>query len=415
MKPFCYPATLLLPSSDRCHDFSVVACDQYTAEPAYWQAVSDQVSDKTSAYHMVYPEVYLGKEEPATRIAGINHAMQSALDSDFFVRHADSMSLVLRTLASGETRLGLVCAIDLEDYDFSADSHSLIRATEGTVLSRIPPRVTVRSDAPLELPHVMLLFDDPDQTVLAPMQANWDDLVYDFDLMQDSGHLKGRLLTASEQTTLADRLQALYDCAKRTTDHPLLFAVGDGNHSLATAKTCYENLKKTLPADELADHPARFALVELVNLHDDSLQFEPIHRVLFEVNASDLLAQFVATLDAKQGAVDGLQQVEVVLGDQSTTYSIQAPTAELAVGSLQQFLDSYLADHAGEVDYIHGDDVVFSLCKADQTIGFLLPAIQKSALFSSIHADGVLPRKTFSMGHACDKRFYLEGREIRTK
>lgn len=413
MRQFCYSTELLLPPSDRAALFSVVACDQYTAEPAYWEQVAAQTAGSVSAFQMTYPEVYLNEGDPQTRIDAINGAMQQALDSGFFKSCPQAMLLVRRTLRSGAVRLGLVCCIDLEEYDFHEGSHSLIRATEGTVLSRIPPRVRIRTGAPMELPHIMLLTDDPAHTVIEPLAESFDDPVYDFDLMQDSGHLTGRLLTPTEQQQVHRALDALYRQAAEQSANPLLFAVGDGNHSLATAKTCYENLKKQLTPEAAAAHPARYALVELVNLHDASLEFEPIHRAVFQIDPADLLAQFCACCGAVPKKIEGAQQLCVVEGDKHTVYSIQNPQSKLTVGSLQQFLDQYLAVHSGEVDYIHGEDVVESLCRDNPTtLGLLLPAMQKEELFPSVVADGALPRKTFSMGEACDKRFYLEARKI---
>lgn len=413
MRQFCYSTELLLPPSDQAALFSVVACDQYTAEPAYWEQVAAQTAGSVSAFQMTYPEVYLNEGDPQTRIDAINRAMQQALDGGFFQSYPQAMLLVRRILRSGAVRLGLVCCIDLEEYDFHAGSHSLIRATEGTVLSRIPPRVHIRTDAPMELPHIMLLADDPAHTVIEPLAESFRDPVYDFDLMQDSGHLTGRLLTPAEQQQVHRALDALYQQAAEQSADPLLFAVGDGNHSLATAKTCYENVKQQLTPEEAAAHPARYALVELVNLHDASLEFEPIHRAVFEIDPADLLAQFCACCGAVPEKIEGVQQLCVVQDDTHTVYSIQNPQSKLTVGSLQQFLDQYLAAHSGEVDYIHGQDVVESLCRDNlTTLGFLLPAMQKEELFPSVLADGALPRKTFSMGEACDKRFYLEARKI---
>lgn len=416
MKPFCYTADMLLPPSQQAALFSVVACDQYTAEPDYWNEVAKQTNGAVSAFSMIYPEIYLEEAEPKRRIDSINQHMQQALDDNFFEVHPNSMLLVRRTLRSGAVRLGLMCCIDLEDYDFQKDSQSLIRATEGTVLSRIPPRVRIREHAPLELPHIMLLTDDPKRTVIEPLAEHLETFVYDFDLMQNSGHVSGRLLTSPEQEQVHHALETLYQTAAQQTETPLLFAVGDGNHSLATAKTCYENLKKTLSPDEASHHPARYALVELVNLHDASLEFEAIHRAVFHTNPDDLLARFSTDCGAVEGIVDGAQQLTVVRGTDHIVYSITKPQSQLTVGSLQQFLDHYLSEHQGDVDYIHGQDVVEGLCKSDaQTIGFLLPAMQKEELFPSVLADGALPRKTFSMGEACDKRFYLEARKITTK
>ncbi len=409
MKHRCFAANLLLPPATEAPLFSVVACDQYTAQPVYWQAVSDLVGSATSSYHMTYPEVYLGTEDPAVRITAINNAMRNALDSDFFEEIPNGMVLVKRRLRNGTTRTGLVCCIDLEDYDFHAGSTALIRATEGTVLSRIPPRVQVRTDAPIEFPHVMLLIDDPKQTVLEPLDSATLPCCYDFDLMQDSGHLQGFLLDEGAQQQVHQALESLVSADP--SPHPLLFAVGDGNHSLATAKTCYEAIKQTM-GEQAYDHPARYALVEIVNLHDPSLTFEAIHRIVLDTNVDHLLGSFTAWLNAVPEAIEGGQQVTVVQDGKQTIYTIQSPKSHLAVGSVQAFLDYYLQTQSGEVDYIHGEEVVVSLSKQQHTVGFLFPAMQKNELFETVHTDGVLPRKTFSMGEAEDKRFYLEGRRL---
>jgi uncharacterized protein (DUF1015 family) len=332
----------------------------------------------------------------------------------------NTLFYVERTQSDGRVRHGLVGMVDLEQYDFTPGSGALIRATEGTVLDRIPPRARVRRGASLELPHVMLLIDDPQRTVIEPITAAVESMeqVYDFDLMLGGGHLRGYQLSARQCDAVADALQGLTAPAEMERKYgdaaaaPLLFAVGDGNHSLATAKACYEEKKQGLTEEETRTLPARYALVEVVNNHDDALQFEPIHRVLFDVNPQHLLAEFRKTYpNAHEGEGEG-HTIGVVYEGYEGKITVPDPAMQLAVGTLQTFLDSYLKAFGGEVDYIHGDDVTRQLGSKSGNMGFLLPAMGKEQLFKTVMADGVLPRKTFSMGHAQDKRYYVESRRI---
>ena len=312
--------------------------------------------------------------------------------------------------------------VDLEQYDYEPGAESLVRATEGTVLSRIPPRVAVRKNAPIELPHVMLLADDPDKTVIEPLADQTEDmtLLYDFDLMEGGGRLRGWELTQAQKEQVAQALAALADpAAFRARYHlkedlpVLLFAVGDGNHSLATAKECYERQKRLTPPEHWDTLPARFALVELNNLHDTALEFEPIHRVVFGVEPQQLLAAMEAYYPGLiHGEGEG-HALPYVWGEHQGTITVPNPKAQLPVATLQRFLDDYLQNNPGRVDYIHGAQVARDLARRKDTIAFLLPAMGKEELFPTVIHDGVLPRKTFSMGRAQDKRFYLEARRIR--
>ena len=413
-------ADILLPKVEDLHRWSVVACDQYTSQPEYWQQVHELVGQAPSTLALTLPEVYLGTPEAEGYIRSIVETMQRYLDEGLFTEYPHRFLYIERTLQSGVVRHGLVGMVDLEQYDYRAGSKSRIRATEGTVLSRIPPRVAVRKDAPLELPHVMLLIDDPTHSVIEPLAGRKGELeqAYDFDLMQQGGHIAGYLVPeplAQQLRAALDRLgdQDVFEQKYGLPGEPVLqYAVGDGNHSLATAKACYEALREQLPPEELRRHPARYALVELVDLHDDALIFEPIHRIVTGVDPTQLLDALRTQLAAAPGAGEG-QQLQVVLGGKAERWHIGHPSSNLAVGSLQQFLDDYLAQHGGEVDYIHGDEVLCGLTQQADSVGFLLPAMQKEQLFPTVILDGALPRKTFSMGHACDKRFYLEARRIR--
>ena len=416
------PADILVPQNCDLSLWSVVACDQYTSQPEYWQRVEERVGRVPSSLRLILPESCLDGPSVETDIMEINNTMSRYLREDRFAVLPHTMVYVERTLDSGKIRRGLVGMVDLEQYDYEPGSPAQVRATEGTVLSRIPPRVAVRKNAPIELPHAMVLADDPEKTVVEPLAAARDrmELLYDFELMEHSGHLRGWLLGEGERAAVAQALRALADPASfaaryGAADKPLfLFAMGDGNHSLATAKACYERQKTLTPADQWTALPARYALVELVNLHDDSLEFEPIHRVVFRVEPRDLLEALKA---AHPGAHEGTGEGHVlryVWEGGSGAVTVPHPVQQLPVGTLQTFLDGYIAGHPGSrVDYIHGSDVVRSLASQPGNLGFLLPAMGKDQLFPTVIHDGVLPRKTFSMGEAQDKRFYLEGRRIR--
>ena len=416
------PADILLPKAGTdMHRWAVVACDQFTSQPEYWEEADRIAGDAPSTLRLILPESKLGDANVDEHIAAINRSMEDYLARDIFTTHGGAVIYIERTQSDGAVRPGLVAAVDLEKYDYTPGSGSLIRATEGTVLERIPPRVRVRKDAPIELPHVMLLIDDPKKTCIEPIQAAAGSMekVYDFDLMMKGGHLTGWKLSSAQIDALAKALEQLAgDDAMRekygvTGVAPLLFAVGDGNHSLATAKTCYENLKKVTPESEWANLPARYALVEIENLHDDALQFEAIHRVVFHVDPEKLLAAFKEFYPtAREGQGVG-HTIAYTWAGGSGCLNVPNPRVQLAVGTLQNFLDAYLKENGGEVDYIHGDKVTDELGSKPGNIGFKLPAMGKDQLFKTVIADGVLPRKTFSMGHAEDKRYYVEGRKIR--
>lgn len=413
-------ADILLPKldSEGMTKWSVVACDQYTGEPDYWEKTAEIVVDYPSTLKITLPEIYLDSPDCEQRISGINKTMSAYLDNHLFEEYKNCFILTKRTQADGRLRAGLVGVIDLEQYDYNKGSTSQVRATEATVASRIPPRVKIRMGAPLELPHIMILIDDPENTVIEPLLAKDLQSVYDFELMQNGGHLSGAVVSGEDAAAVTNALEKLREKGLSTLKkngitkgEPLVFAMGDGNHSLATAKTCYENLKKeNSPDAELA----RYALVEIVNLHSPALEFEAIHRVITEVNVDDLLSKMTAELKLSEISENkGGQRFTVITNGTAREYSIGAPTSNLTVGSVQTFLDKYLAENSGKIDYIHGKDVVKSLCKAENTVGILLPSMKKSELFPTVIKDGALPRKTFSMGHAHDKRFYCEARIIK--
>lgn len=404
---YFYPADILLPKGG-FETWSVVACDQYTSQPEYWEETEKIVGAAPSTLRLIFPEVYLERGGRAERIDTINRTMAEYRQNGVFAALKNHYVLLERTMAGGAVRRGLMGCVDLEDYAFLPGEQPLIRATEGTVLDRIPPRVEIRKAAPLELPHIMLLIDDPDKSVIEPLFEQSLPVCYDFDLMQGGGHLKGYALSGEAAERVNARLSPLADADRyEKGGKPFLFAVGDGNHSLATAKTCWEQLKATLSPAEQADHPARFALVELVNVHDDALVFEPIHRIVTGCDPQALLAKMQAYADAQTGK--NVQTVTVCRGGAKTDFTFPRATDALTVGTLQRFLDE---GSFGTIDYIHGADVVEALAKAGDAVGFLLPAMDKGDLFRSVVFDGALPRKTFSMGEACEKRYYLEARAL---
>lgn len=403
-------ADILIPQNVDLTKWSVVACDQYTSEPEYWHEVENFVGDAPSTLNITFPEVYLAEGD--ARIQNINSTMHKYLRDGIFKKYPQSLIYIERTTDGKKVRKGIVGAVDLEDYDFKKGSDSKIRATEGTVLERIPPRVKIRENAPLELPHVMLLIDDKEGLVIEKLaaQKNSMEKLYDFDLMQNGGHLTGYLVPDGiAEQTLAElgKLEESADASGAFT-----YAVGDGNHSLATAKTCWENLKKTLSPEERKTHPARFALCELENIHDNALFFEPIHRVVFGANPDALfegMKKFYKTSQTDNGG----QCIEYITKSGTGKIYVDNPKSRLTVGTLQIFLDEYMKTHTNvTTDYIHGEDVCRELGKKDGNIGFVLPAMEKSELFPSVAQDGALPRKTFSMGEAYEKRFYMEAKMI---
>ncbi|MGQ9489174.1 MAG: DUF1015 domain-containing protein [Anaerolineae bacterium] len=429
---FRIPQVLLPRPGIDLHKWAVIACDQFTSEPEYWEEVARLVGDAPSTFHLILPEVYLGTEEEAQRVVSINHTMQAYLDAGLFTEH-QGLLLVERT-AAGKRRHGIMLALDLEHYDYRKGATSLIRASEGTILERIPPRVRIRSGAPLELPHILVLIDDPGRTVIEPLVAIKDRLqkLYDFELMLGSGHLRG-YFTAEPglQAQVTAALMRLADPGHFASkyslgaDQPvLLFAMGDGNHSLATAKAIWENIKGRVGLD----HPARYALVEVENIHDEGLTFEPIHRVVFGVQRNFIadLNDFYAdrchlvpcaSCAAMMRVVDAEKRPEHAFGvitssGQWVAY-VSQPPSNLPVGTLQAFLDDWGARGGyAKIDYVHGAEVVERLGTQPGNLGFYLPPISKDAFFKTVIVDGVLPRKTFSMGEAREKRFYMEARRI---
>lgn len=411
------PADILVPKKEMdMEKWAVVACDQYTSEPEYWQQVKKIVGDSASTLNLILPEIYLEDDNVAERIAGINKTMESYLSNGIFTEYKNAMVYVERTQSNGILRQGIVGKIDLEKYNFSKGSTSEVRATEATVVERIPPRIKVRQNAKLELPHIMILIDDPENTVIEPLAGQQLTEIYSAELMQGGGSIKGSLLSESQQDQVLAAIDKLADPELFNKKYNLenapllLFAMGDGNHSLATAKEFYEQLKKANPDKDMSDHPARYALVEIVNLHSLALQFEAIHRLVYDVDCEKLISDMNEKLGIREEA--GEQTFTYTVNGQEKTVSIGNKTSNLTVGSLQNFLDSWIKANGGKIDYIHGTDTVKNLAEKHGGIAFILPDMDKSELFPTVIKDGALSRKTFSMGHAADKRYYVECRKI---
>lgn len=395
---------ILLPKNTDMTKWSVVACDQYTSEPEYWNDVEKIVGDAPSTLKLTLPEIYLEDENVSERIAKINSNMKALLDEDFFNEYKDSMIYLERTQSDGKIREGLIGVVDLEAYSYEKGAETPIRATEKTVIERIPPRVKIRENAPLELPHIMILIDDDKKQIIENLKnkVSEDDIVYDFDLMKNGGHVKGYLLNEETMDEVDKGLKELADkevFAKKydvNNKEVLLFAMGDGNHSLATAKACYEKLKETMSEEEYLNNPARYALVELVNLHSPALEFEAINRVIFNTEPEKLLNSLKEYYQINK---DGNgQKIEVITNDVDEKWYIENPKSNIAVGSIQIFLDEYLKNNEGKIDYIHGEETTKNLAKQSGNVGFIFEAMPKNELFKTVILDGSLPRKNILNG-----------------
>ncbi len=411
-------ADILLPRDAEYEKWAVIACDQFTSEPEYWQETEKLTEGAVTALDLILPEIYLGEADVDKRIDKIAANMYGYLDSDVFEEHKNALIYVERIQTDGVLRAGVVGAADLEEYDYSKGSVSQIRATEATVTERIPPRIKVREKAPIELPHIMILIDDEKKALIEPLAEHKDDMkkLYDFELMQGGGRLAGWLLTDALRDELLEKLAKFSEkeaFEKRyglADTAPLTFAMGDGNHSLATAKAYYEKLKAANPDKDMSSHPARYALAEIVNLHSPALDFEAIHRIVGTADIDQMMAKMTDELGLSEEPAE--QSFVTVRGGEKKKLYVHKPTSKLTVGSLQNFLDKYLAENGGDIDYIHGTEVVEKLAADGKKIGFVLPDMGKEQLFPTVIADGALPRKTFSMGHARDKRYYVEARKI---
>ena len=410
-------ANILLPKNVDMTKWSVVACDQYTSEPDYWNEVEKIVGNSPSTLRITLPEIYLESDNVEDKIKNINSTMNEYIDKDLFVEYKDTMFYIERTQADGYVREGLIGMVDLEDYSYEKGSQTLIRATEKTVVERIPPRMKVRENALLELPHIMILIDDEKKDIIESLKSKVNEVVYDTDLMKNGGHIKGYKLDDDTINEVINKMEALankdyFEKKYNVSDKGvLLFAMGDGNHSLATAKSCYEKLKTTMNREEYLLHPSRYALVEIVNLHSEALKFEAIHRVIFDCDVNNLIDSLYKYYDINENG-NG-QKFRIVTNTIDKTLYISNPKSNISVGSIQIFLDEYLKNNKGKIDYIHGEDVTIELASKDNNVGFIFDAMKKEDLFKTVIVDGSLPRKTFSMGHSYDKRYYLEARKIK--
>ncbi len=416
----CFGATdILLPDFNKVDGtkWATIACDQFTSEPEYWESAAEIAKASPSTLNLMIPEVYLSETEE--RLPKVHNAMDDYLKS-VLVSHPGAMVYVEREQSDGRIRRGIVGAVDLECYDYRKGSNALIRATEGTVLSRIPPRVKVRRNAKIELPHIMLLIDDPEKTVIEPLanKVARFEVAYDFDLMLGGGHIKGFFIDAEAQNEIINALGIIVSPEKMADKYgngdlaPLLFAVGDGNHSLATAKAAFEEVKER-EGEAAMQSLSRYALAEVVNLHDEALDFEPIYRVVFNSDVEDLVSEFKQYSKSLSGGAAS-QKTTCIHNGRTEEIIIPNPVQQLTVGTLQTFLDEYSKSHPWiEVDYIHDEESLCQLAAKENAVGFLFDGMEKNELFKTVIFDGALPRKTFSMGHARDKRYYLDCRKIK--
>ena len=411
---FAVPDILIPQNGTDLKKWAVIACDQYTSEPEYWKNVEDEAGDAPSTLNLVLPEVYLNTVKETEKLGSIAKTARAYLDEGILQGLGTGFILTDRSTSLHPSRKGLMAAIDLEGYSFEPGNKNICRATEGTVLSRIPPRVRIRANSPLELPHIMILIDDPNGLTIEKAfdMAEKEGIapLYDTDLMLGSGHITGTFIP--DGSAIAESIVNGLASLKAANSDGLLFLVGDGNHSLASAKAHWENIRETLSEDEKKDHPARYALAEIVNIHDKGLDFEPIHRVVFNISGEEFIAKakeyFKDSGIELNGPDDGKQTFTVVTeGQEDVKVSLANPPHTLAVGSVQMMIDAL----GLECDYIHGEDSVRKLSTSGNT-GILVPAISKDTFFGTVEKEGVFPRKTFSMGEAFEKRFYLEAKII---
>ena len=433
--------TLLLPKNGTdMTKWAVIACDQYTSQKEYWGKVNDVVGDNPSTLHLTLPEVYLDTPQEGDMIKKINENMKEYIETGTLVEQKEGFVIVDRKTPSCESRKGIIVALDLEKYDYKENSQTLIRPTEGTIVERLKPRMEIRKDAIIELPHIIVLIDDPEKTVIEPLFEKNLEKVYDFELMTEGGHIKGyKVDDENIINEIAKNLEKLADPAVfnekySVSDKPIfLYAMGDGNHSFATAKAMWENLKNEKGFEAVKDHPTRYALVELINIHDDGIEIEPIHRVLFDVDSGRVLREMkkfyeekgadvtlkeMAGFDemqkeAKESKNENTHVIAYTTDNKFGIMLIANPTYALEAEAIEAFLDNYIEKNKdSKLDYIHGDEVVTDLGSKPNNIGFYLPDWAKSEIFKTVILHGVYPRKTFSIGHAGDKRYYIECRKI---
>ena len=398
-----------MPNLNKKEDFSkwaVIACDQFTSQPEYWESVKNFVGSSPSAYNLILPEALLSKDD-SEKISKINSSMNEYLAKNIFTEYKNSFIYVERTLLDGSVRRGLVGAIDLEEYDFKHGSSSKIRATEETVTERIPPRKEIRENAPIELSHVILLCDDDKREIIEPLTLVKDNLkkIYDFDLMLDSKNIKGWLIEGQEAETLSKKIED-YE-ARKSQELSVVYAIGDGNHSLAAAKTCYETEKFTGNTT-----PSRYAMVELENIYDDALKFEPIHRLVKNIDVEEFLNELKNSICVKNPSGSNSWAINFYSQNKSGVINIDKSLGASALIVLQKYLDEKKCN----IDYIHDTEALKNLAESKNSLGLEMPPFDERAkrdFFKIISKSGVMPRKTFSMGHAQEKRFYLEARRIK--
>lgn len=427
---------ILMPGKNiKMDKWAVVACDQYTSELDYWEDVEKIIEKSPSTLNLIYPECYLEESNPEERIKNINLNMDNYLKEGILIENEPAFFLVKRSTGTGYPRFGLMVALDLEAYDYSKDSTSLIRATEGTIVDRIPPRKKIRINAPVELPHILVLIDDPQKMVIEPLKNKINTLekVYDFDLMKKSGHITGFKITdTADIEQIVTGLEKLSNKEnfknKYSKDDVLLYAMGDGNHSLATAKATWEEIKSNYTGENLMMQPARWALVELENIYDDGISFEPIHRVIFNIDKDLFFKEIEKTSTFTFENYDSIDKIMLEINEnnekeQKIGYcdskklgiiTIKNPSATIPAGTIQKIIDKYLDNNKNSsVDYIHGEDVTLKLGIKENNSGIFLPPVDKNDFFRTVVMDSAFPRKTFSMGEAHEKRFYIESRRIR--
>lgn len=421
---------ILLPKNIDLSTWSVIACDQYTQDKDYWKNVEEKAGNKPSTLNLILPEVYLGSPDKADRIKKIRQSMKEYLDTGVFADAKKCFIYLERKTAFGRTRKGLVAQIDLETYEWKPFSKANIRATEATIVERIPPRMEIRKGAPLELPHIMLLVNDKDDLLVgANKPTDGRAPIYDGDLMANGGHITGWALESKADIEGVEKALNLIAEKNASPDgSTFLFAVGDGNHSLATAKAVWDEYKKEHPEDK--DSPVRYALIEIVNIYDTGLTFEPIHRVIFNIDNEALIKNLAEKLNGNIKALDDADKVIKAVKDSWANFGffyldskgkqknvlLETKIKELAVARLQPEIDTFLKElpdqSKAEIDYIHGTDEVLKLGSKENSLGILLPPIAKDSFFETINGRGPLPRKSFSMGEADEKRFYLECRRL---
>ncbi|MFH1240478.1 MAG: DUF1015 domain-containing protein [Candidatus Diapherotrites archaeon] len=421
--------------------WAVIACDQYTSQKEYWDEVNKLVNDEPSTLHLIFPEVYLESEKKNEIVCNINKNMDEYIENGTLIEQKEGFIIVDRKTPSCESRKGMIVALDLEKYDYRENSQTLIRPTEGTIVERLKPRIKIRENATMELPHIIVLIDDPEKTVIEPLFEKNLEKIYDFELMMDGGHIKGYKVDDKDTINqIANNLEKLanpeaFNKKYGVSDKPiLLYAMGDGNHSFATAKSIWEKLKEEKGGFEaVKNHPARYALVEIINIHDDGVEIEPIHRVLFNINPNNVLEAMkdfyekqgsevtykkVGTFDEMKKATKQLknqntQVISFVAGNEYGVISVNNSQYNLEAETIEVFLNSYVKENKkAKIDYIHGDGVVTDLGSKPNNIGFYLPDWSKSEIFKTVIFYGVYPRKTFSIGHAGDKKYYVECRKI---